>query len=180
MKAAIALVMLSGCYLELGLGFGRTVGQRIDGHTEWVFTVGAGADFSSPSHRFLQGGSVEWTGGGNVSPEATGFTLGTDVRIAGEDDSQTRLSARLTPATLSWVDVPDGSERGYVVPVYLGISKVFACNARMQCAHVGAGVDSLVFHRDDTGYGAFIGPQFRISTTTGFLAHLRSSTGSVP
>lgn len=180
MKPLLAVVLLGGCYLELGAGVGRTTGPHVDGATGWVITVSAGADFSRPSYRVLTGGSVEWSGGGNVQPVANGLTLGTDVRVAGDEKSQTRVSARVTPLSLSWVEAPDGSQRGYVVPAYLGIAKAFDCNERTQCAHIGIGVDSLIFHRKEYGYGAFIAPQFRISATTGFLQHLRASTGQVP
>jgi hypothetical protein len=179
-KTLLLFLTLSGCYLELGAGVGRTTGPHIAGETGWVVTVSAGADFSRPSYRALTGGSVEWSGGGHVQPVANGFTLGADVKVAGGETSQTRVSARVTPLSLSWVEGPDGSQRGYAVPTYLGISRAFDCNERMQCAHVGIGVDSLIFHRTEYGYGAFIAPQFRISATTGFLQHLRSSTGNVP
>lgn len=178
MKLLLAcLGLLGGCYLELGVGAGRTMGPQIHDQTEWVITISEGVDFSAPNHRVLVGGTVDWVGGGSVQPGATGLSLGTDVKIAGGDTSQTRLSARVAPLTLSWLEAQDGSQRGYAVPLYLGISRAFECNEDHWCPHVGVGVESVAFHRNGYGYGAFVGPQFRISTTSGLLDRWRSDTG---
>lgn len=176
----LVFLLATGCYTELGLGDGIVAGPNFATGHEWVFTFSVGADFSRACHRVLVGTSVEQTGAAKVRPLSIGATVGGDVRVAGSDEHQLRLSGRLTVAHpyLSWVETEDGSEFGYAVPLYLGVSWTFACNANHWCAHAGGGVDIVGFHRarDGVGWGAFVGPQLRISVTGGLSSFRRTNS----
>jgi len=183
--AAIVLVVAvldtSGCYFEAGLGAGRAMGPDLDDDWGWVFTAGGGMEFSAPTHRVLVGTSLEMTGVASAAPTAIGVSVGGDWQVGGSEARQLRLSARITPATLSWVTLPGQTrERGYVVPTYLGLAWTFGCDLRHRCTHLGFGADTMVFHRPEIGFGVFVAPQLRFTTTYGIREHLRRSGAVSP
>jgi hypothetical protein len=178
-RAALAVavaVAATGCYVEAGLGAGRVMGPDLDDSWGWVFTVGAGGEFSAPDRRLVVGTTTELSGESNVRPIAIALTIGGDIQVAGSDTTQLRLTGRISPLALSWVELPTEGSDAYVVPAFLGVSWAVGCNARHWCTHLGLGTDVMVFRGDDVGWGTSITPQFRFTTTTGLFARRRKTT----